>query len=302
MTIIKGTTDFSITEPTVVTIGKYDGLHIGHKSILDRMSTYRSRGYRVAVLTFDVSPSLMGFGNDTDVLMTMNEKEQVFMRYGIDYLVEFPFYEKTASISAQQFIEEYIVDKMNAKAIVVGSDCTFGYQAKGNASMLCDYGPIYGYEVEVIEKLKDGDREISSTYIRELVRDGNVLKADELSFRPFFVNGKFNRGPSQYRAGRVLYYMELPEGKVLPAGGVYYSKVLLDDAFYPALTRVVPGKRRFATYVYGDVKGITRGIISVALFEKMHDLYDLATIKEEDQQATLDIFEGEKWHKMHPRN
>ena len=143
MKIISGTTEFKISEPTVVTIGKYDGIHNGHKLILDRMSSYRARGYRVAVLTFDIPPSMMGFGNDKEVLMTTGEKEQVFAKCGIDYLVEFPFYEKTASIDAQQFIEEYIVDKMNAKAVVVGDDCTFGYQARGNAKMLLDCGPLY---------------------------------------------------------------------------------------------------------------------------------------------------------------
>lgn len=302
MRIITGTTEFKISEPTVVTIGKYDGIHNGHKLILDRMSSYRARGYRVAVLTFDIPPSMMGFGNDKEVLMTTDEKAQVFRRYGIDYLVEFPFYEKTASIDAQQFIEEYIVDKMNAKAVVVGDDCTFGYQARGNAKTLLDCGPLYHYEVEVIEKLKDGDRVISSTYIRELVREGNVHKADELSCRPFFINGKLDRGSSTYRRGRLVYYLDVPEGKVMPNGGVYYSKVLYEDNFYPALTRVIPGKRRLTTYIYGGVKGIARGIISIALFEKMHDLYDFDTIEAEDQQVVEDIFEGQKWHKEHPRN
>lgn len=302
MEIISATTDFVIKEPTVVTIGKYDGVHNGHKLILDKMSSYRARGFKIAVFTFDIPPSLMGFGNDTEVLMMPDEKEQVFRRYGIDYLVEFPFYEKTAAIDARQFVEEYIVDKMNAKAVVVGTDCTFGHKALGNAKLLQELSSVYGYEVEVVDKLMADGVEISSTYIRQLVRNGEVKKADMLSFRPFFVNGQFKRGTSEYNTGRLVYYMDIPAGKVLPTDGVYYSKVFYEDAFYPAMTRVMTNKRKLATYIYGGVKGIARGIISVALFEKAHGLYEFATPQDEEEQKKKDIFEGQKWHKEHPRN
>ena len=180
MRIISGTTDFFIPEKTVVSIGKFDGVHKGHLYIIKRMKEYISRGYKLCVLTFDIPPSSMGFGNDKGVLMTNEEKRRVFEELDVDYYIEFPFYEKTASISAQQFIEEFIVDRLNAAAVVVGEDCTFGQGAAGNAQMLRDYGPLYDYEVEIISKIKDGKHVISSTYLRSLPRADGSKRSEAL--------------------------------------------------------------------------------------------------------------------------
>ena len=100
MNIISGTTDFRIPEKTVVSIGKFDGVHKGHLTIIDRMRKYIRRGYKLCVLTFDIPPSSLGFGSYKGVLMTNVEKRYIFSSLGIDYYIEFPFYEKTASIPA----------------------------------------------------------------------------------------------------------------------------------------------------------------------------------------------------------
>lgn len=302
MNIISGTTEFKIPDKTVVTLGKFDGIHNGHLLILNRMSEYKKRGLKTCVMTFDIPPASLGFGSDQEVLMMKSEKEQVLRKYDIDYLIEFPFYEKTASIGAQQFIEEFIVDRMNAKAVVVGVDCTFGHMAKGNADMLKDYGPIYDFEVTVLDRVKDGDIDLSSTYIRSLVREGKVDKADSLSFRPFFINGRFRRGSTEFSSGLLFYFVDVPEGKVMPCSGLYYSKIWYEECFYPALTRVDKDKRELMTYVYGGVKGIARGEVSVALFERKRDLLVGASAEEQDKQARQDIFDGQKWHKEHPRD
>lgn len=303
MDIISGTIDFNIPDDTVLTIGKFDGIHNGHLLILERMKTYRASGLKLCVMTFDIPPATIGFGKDSDVLMTMGEKRQVFNRFGdIDYLVEFPFTQETAAISPERFIEEYIVGKMHAKAVVVGSDCSFGHKALGNADMLRKYSEKFGYSLEVVNKVMDGDTEISSTYVRRIVREGNVAKADSLSFRPFFINGKFRRGASDFSSGIMMYYMDIAGGKVIPDSGIYFSKVLYEDSFYPALTCVNYDERTLETYVYGGVKGIASGEVSIALFEKKRDIMEFTDVNEKNAQARIDIFDGEKWHKLHPRN
>ena len=134
MKIISGTTDFNIPEETVVSIGKFDGIHKGHMHIIKRMKDYIRRGYKLCILTFDIPPSSLGFGTDKGVLLTNSEKRELFGELEVDYYIEFPFYEKTASIAARDFIEEFIVDRMHAKAVVVGEDCTFGQGAAGKSS------------------------------------------------------------------------------------------------------------------------------------------------------------------------
>lgn len=301
MEIISGTTDFKIKDECVVTIGKFDGLHKGHALILDRMKNYMSRGLKLCVLTFDVPPSALGFGSDRSVLTTNEEKEVVFNSYGVDYLVEFPFYEKTAAISAVQFIEEFIVDKMNAKAVVVGTDCTFGHKASGNAGVLRDFGPIYGYDVVVLNKLHDGDREISSTYIRELVKAGNVSKAYELSCRPYYIYGKLSRYPVGVIPGLECYTIDVSPSKQLPMTGVYFTEVYFDDVFYAAISNVT-GKGQIITYLYNSVKGIEKDKICLAFMERMRDEMDYNSEDDIGEQVRRDIFEGQKWLKEHWRN
>ncbi len=297
MKIISGTTDFSIPEKTVVSIGKFDGVHKGHLYILKRMRDYISRGYKLCILTFDIPPSSMGFGNDKGVLFTNAEKRKVFEELDVDYYIEFPFYEKTASITAQQFIEEFISDRMNAAAVVVGEDCTFGQGAAGNAQMLLDYGRLYDYEAEIINKIKDGKREISSTYLKELAEAGKVKKIRDLSYRPYFVSGKFRRDPVGAGSNIWYYVMDIPDEKVMPLGGVYYSRAVYEEESYMAMTNVRTDNRTLETYIYGGVRGIQRGEVSIALLEWKREEIKFYKISDLNRKIKEDIFEGQKWHK-----
>lgn len=300
MKIISGTTEFAIPEETVVSIGKFDGVHKGHKYIVEMMKKYIRRGYKLCILTFDISPSSLGFGSDKGVLLSNHEKRYIFSELGIDYYVEFPFYEKTASIPAARFIEEFIVDKLNAKAVVVGTDCTFGQGAAGDAQMLRDYGPIYDYEVEIISKIKDGRHEISSTYLKELAAAGKVKKIMNLSYYPYFVHGKFRRDPVKVGASMYYYVMDVPEEKVLPLDGVYYSKAIYDDECYDAMTNVISEDHIMETYIYGGVRGIQRGEVSIALLDYKREELKYYKVSDLNRKIKEDIFDGQKWHKEHP--
>ncbi|MBO4904501.1 MAG: hypothetical protein J5367_04700 [Lachnospiraceae bacterium] len=302
MNIITGTTEFSIPEKTVVSIGKFDGVHKGHLYIVKRMKEYIRRGYKLCVLTFDIPPSSLGFGSDKGVLLTNAEKRSIFAELGIDYYVEFPFYEKTASITAQQFIEEFVSDRLNAGAVVVGEDCTFGQGALGNAQMLRDFGPIYDYEVEIINKIKDGKKVISSTYLKELLADGKTTKVKSLSYRPYHVSGRFRRDPVGVGGNTWYYILDIPEEKSMPLGGVYYSKVVYEDEHYDAMTNVRTDNRTLETYIYGGVRGIQRGDVSIALLEWKREEVKYYKISDLNKQIKQDIFDGQKWHKEHAVN
>ncbi len=297
MDIISGTTEFNIPEKTVVSIGKFDGVHKGHLYILKRMRDYISRGYKLCIMTFDIPPSSMGFGNDKGVLFTNAEKRKVFEELDVDYYIEFPFYEKTASISAHQFIEEFVVDRMNAAAVVVGEDCTFGQGAAGNAQMLRDYGPLYDYEVEIISKIKDGRKEISSTYLKYLAQYGKVKKINDLSYRPYFVSGKFHRDPVSAGSNLWYYVMDIPDEKAMPLGGVYYSKAIYEEESFAAMTNVRTDNRTLETYIYGGVRGIQRGEVSIALLEWKREEIKFYKNSDMNRKIKEDVFEGQKWHR-----
>ena len=297
MKIISGTTEFAIPENTVVSIGKFDGVHKGHMYIVKRMREYIRRGYKLCILTFDIPPSNLGFGSDKGVLYTNAEKRKVFSELDVDYYIEFPFYEKTASITAHQFIEEYIVDRMNAKAVVVGEDCTFGQGAAGNAQLLRDFGPIYDYEVEIIKKIKDGKKEISSTYLKDLLEAGKLRKIRDLSYRPYFIQGRFRRDPVAVGTNIWYYVLDIPEEKVMPLDGVYYSKAIYEDESYDAMTNVRLDNRTLETYIYGGVRGIQRGEVAITLLEWKREEIKFYKVSDLNKKIKEDIFEGQKWHK-----
>ena len=188
MQYFAGTREFQIKEPTAVTIGKFDGLHRGHQKLLREVMRYREKGYKPAVFTFETAPGTLIRGKLQTMITTNEEREENLREAGVEYLVEYPFNHEVAHMDPEQFVAEILVGKMGAKAIVSGPDCHFGYQRKGDAELLRKLAPKYGYEVSIVEKAMDGEREISSTYIREELEKGNIRKANELLGNSFETN------------------------------------------------------------------------------------------------------------------
>ena len=171
-----GQEDFQIQEPTVVTIGKFDGRHRGHQKLLGAMLKWKQEwGYKTAVFTFDMAPAAYIQGTPQKVITTNQERRNNMEKMGIDYLVEYPFKKEVAHLSAEEFLKAILLGQMHAKAIVVGTDCGFGYQRKGDARLLERLKEELGYELEVIEKEQDPGqhRDISSTYVKEELDRGD---------------------------------------------------------------------------------------------------------------------------------
>ena len=209
MKIISGTTDYYITEDTVMTIGKFDGYHKGHACITGEMKKYaKTRGLKTAVLTFSTPPAAVAYRKDMKLLTTTAEKEMIFESLGIDYLVEFPFNEITAAISADEFIEEFIVKRMNAKAVVVGEDCRFGHRASGNVDVLNEYGKRLGFDTCVIKKLVDeiSGKVISSTLLRELMNAGRLDEVNRLCDHPYYIEAAYAKSIPNCSTDDVLYF------------------------------------------------------------------------------------------------
>jgi riboflavin kinase/FMN adenylyltransferase len=275
MEYITGTREFHIEEPSVVTLGKFDGRHRGHQKLLWEMAEVkRKKGYGIAVFTFDMSPSALDMESTQRVITTNLERKNNLERMGVDYLVEYPFTKETAHMEPEEFVKQILVDQMNAKTIVVGTDCTFGYQGAGNADSLYQWKDRYGYELIVVEKEKDDLRDISSTYIRELLDAGNMEKANELLGEPYAIHGTVVHG--NHLGGPVLGFPTaniVPESeKHLPVFGVYVSKVYIDGKYYGGITSI--GKKPtiegefpvgVETYIFGINKDIYGKTIEVQL-------------------------------------
>lgn len=236
-----GETEFKIEEPTVVTIGKFDGRHKGHQKLLGQMLEFKKqKGYKTAVFTFDAAPVARISGTVQKVITTNQERRNNMAKMGIDYLAEYPFTSDVIHLPAKEFVREILIGKMNAKAIVVGTDCGFGYQRSGNAGLLRELADIYGYELEVVIKEKDEQRDISSTYIKEELSRGRIEKANRLLGEPYAIHGTVVHG--NHVGGPVLGFPTVniipPEEKFLPPFGVYVSRVLTDKGCYGGITNI----------------------------------------------------------------
>lgn len=277
MRYIAGTTEFQIEEPTIVTLGKFDGRHRGHQKLLSTMKELKkSTGYATAIFTFSIAPAALMTGEPQTVITTNLERRNNMEKTGIDYLVEYPFSQDMRHMGPDEFVRKILVGCMAAKIIAVGPDCSFGYKGAGDAQLLRELSEELGYKLYVIEKEKDDLRDISSTYIREELDAGNVAKANELLGEPYAIHGTVVHG--NHIGGSILGFPTAniipPPIKRLPKFGVYVSRVLVDGVSYCGVTNIgrkptIQGENPVGveTYLFGLDKSLYGKNIEVQLLE-----------------------------------
>ena len=239
MQYIAETREFQIKEKTVVSIGKFDGLHRGHQKLMHEMLKWKEQGFKIAVFTFATPPGTLVKGKMQTMIMTNPEREMLLERAGVDYIVEYPFDEEVCHMAPEKFVSDILVGHMNAGVIVSGPDCHFGYKAAGDCAMLERLSSEYGYRYFVVDKERDEEGKIiSSTYIREMLADGNIIK--QTSFW-----GIITLSPercSMNAIGHCVYPTRRttvpPAVKHLPKFGVYVTRVTVDGKTYGGLTNV----------------------------------------------------------------
>ena len=241
MECISQKTSFQIPEETVVTIGKFDGKHRGHQKLLGIMAAVKAaQGLKMAVFTFDMPPQARVSGREQEQITTAAERRAQMAAAGVDYLVEYPFTVEVMHYPAEDFLKDILIGCMHARAIVVGTDCAFGYQRSGNADLLRKLADVYGYQLTVVEKEQEDSRDISSSYIKELLRLGKVEKAAELMGHPYTISGRVVHG--NHLGGPVLGFptanLDPPEGKLLPPFGVYVTQTLVNGRWYGSMTNI----------------------------------------------------------------
>lgn len=236
---ICGTTQFYISEKTAVAIGKFDGVHLGHQKLIQELLEQKKNGMKACVFTFDPSPGeLFGFSDGRE-LSTLEEKRKLLEELGVDILIEYPLTRESAAIDPKDFVTEILVKQMHTAFIAAGEDLSFGKDGKGDWKLLQQMGPACGFLVKQIEKVKLGEREISSTYVRGLLEQGEVELVQEALGRPFSFSGEVVHGR---RLGRTLGFptanLQIDGKKLLPPYGVYATKVWVDGKAYSAISNV----------------------------------------------------------------
>lgn len=239
MKIIANTTDFYIEKETAVAIGKFDGVHMGHRRLLLEILEQKKKGLSACVFTFDPTPAVLFGLSDGKELTTKEEKRSLFERLGVDILIEFPLSRETAAISPEDFVRDILVRRMNTRFIAAGSDLSFGNKGAGNAALLEKMSEQMGFSVKTIEKISIEGTPVSSTHIRKLIEEGRLEQAVRMLGMPYIIKGKVVHGN---RIGRTLGFPtvnQLPTtDKLLPPNGVYYSDIRVGDKQYQGITNI----------------------------------------------------------------
>ncbi|MCI7796478.1 MAG: bifunctional riboflavin kinase/FAD synthetase [Lachnospiraceae bacterium] len=298
MQYIVDTKEFQIMEPTVVSIGKFDGLHLGHQKLVKEMLRFRTHGRKAAIFTFSTPPGTLVKGKLQTMIMTNRERALILEQAGIDYLVEYPFDESVLKMEPERFLSEILIGRMGADIIVTGPDCHFGYKAAGDRALLEALAPKYGYRFIVVDKARDPQNKIiSSTYIRDMLAEGRIEKANQLLGYHYYVSGVVEHGRSI--GHRRLYptaNLVPPRVKHLPKYGVYVTRVTVEGKTYGGLTNVgekptIEGKNPAGveTYLYdfqGDLYGKT---IKVELLDFVRPEMKFSSIEELKAQLDYDV-------------
>lgn len=300
MRILKGCTEFHIEEETAVAIGKFDGVHIGHRKLISEILEKKKEGLSACVFTFDPPPDVL-FGQRPPMeLTTKEEKRILFERMGVDILIEFPLNLQTAAILPEQFVKEILSKQMRAGFVAAGSDLSFGRGGEGDSALLCRMQKECGFQVQIIDKICREGREVSSTYVREAVREGRMELVRELLGSPYSISGEIVHGNKLGRRIGMPTINQLPSAnKVLPPFGVYFSEVELEGSVYKGITNI--GKKPTVsreeqigveTFLYNFNQDVYGDFAQVRLFSFRRPEKKFADVQALKRQIREDIEAG----------
>ncbi|MCR4655730.1 MAG: bifunctional riboflavin kinase/FAD synthetase [Lachnospiraceae bacterium] len=312
MIIIKDTINFKLSERTAVSIGKFDGIHKGHGKILKKLDGYKKEGLKTAVFSFDIPPNAYFSGKEQKVLLTPTEKRRVFEDLSVDYLIEFPFNEKTAATDPKVFVEDVLLDSMQAKVIVCGDDISFGSEGRGNLDLLRSYEAEGAVSVCIVDKETYGGEIISSSRIRSEIVSGSIEKANRMLLMPYMFYGEVVHGRRLGRTIGMPTVNLLPEpDKLMPDSGVYYSGTKYAGRDYRSITNigVKPtvvrhnGKDKpvmgVETYIYDFDREIYGDELFVSLYHFVRPERKFSSVDALKAQMKKDIEQGREWHGKH---
>ena len=223
---------------TAIALGKFDGIHVGHQLLIDGLIQEKSNGKNALVFTFGSSPADVLFDDVKKYIYSQEEKAYYFSKLQVDVLLEYPFTKEFAGITPKDFVEQCLVKQLGVRSIYVGEDFRFGNKRSGDVNVLKLLGEEYGFEVHAIPKKTQHGNVVSSTVIRKMLEDDFSI-ANQMLGNPYFVYGKVVHGNHLGNTiGFPTINQEIPELKLVPAYGVYASKVCIDKKEYYAISNL----------------------------------------------------------------
>lgn len=290
MNVFHSVQAFKSTQKTIVTLGTFDGMHIGHQAILNKLKLQKKiYGYQTVVLTFFPHPRMV-LKTDTKIslLNTIDERVALIDSFGIDCLVVQEFTQEFANLSAEEFVKSILVDQFNIGKIIIGYDHRFGKNRSADIHDLIEFGNKYHFDVEQISAEELNDVSVSSTKIRNALTNGDVALAKTYLGYPYMVSGKVVAGK---QLGRTIGYptanIQVAEDyKLIPAIGVYVVGVTVKGANYYGMLSIGTN----------PTVGGTEKTIEVFIFDFNDTIYNeeisvqfLTKIRNEEHFPSVDV-------------
>ena len=279
---IATTAEFKSNSQSVITIGTFDGVHVGHRAIIKRLvSSAKQEGLVSVVLTFFPHPRMV-LQKDSDIKLinTLAEKKQLLQEIGLDYFVVEPFTYEFSRLTALQYVRDILVGQLKAKKIIIGYDHRFGRNRNADIQDLKKYGVEFGFEVEEISAQQLNEVSVSSTKIRKALAKGAIDTANTYLGYPFSITGTVTKGKA---LGRTIGYPTAnlyvsQTYKLIPKNGVYVVKALIDNTLTYGITSIGTNPT-----VGGTAKSIETFFLDTHtdLYDKHLQLYFLEHIREE---------------------
>src|SRR5947207_14233346 len=240
MRLFHGTDNAAITRPTVLTLGVFDGLHLGHQRIMQTVvERAKATGASPTVITFEPHPrAVLHPESAPPLLQTFDQKIEAMGVLGIEQTIVIHFDRAFSQIRAEDFLRDVVVDRLHAKEVYLGRGFFFGHNREGNIDLLRRVSEQLGFFADEVPEVRLRGRRIGSTRIRELLLEGQVNLARRMLGRPYGVEGPVVRGAER---GAQLGFPTaniLPRNRVVPRGGVYVTTTLIDKKWWRSVTNI----------------------------------------------------------------
>jgi riboflavin kinase/FMN adenylyltransferase len=288
---------FGAESRAVLSVGNFDGLHLGHQQIL-RLVLERARAIAQpsAVVTFDPHPlRVLRPQQAPPMIQTLAQRLAGFDRMGLDAALVLLFDRALSLLSPEEFIEHILIQHLHIVAIFVGANFRFGHGGAGNVALLADFGKQHGFEVETVSPVEVAGQVVSSTAIRNAIAEGNVTDAASLLGSPFSLTGKIHPGAGR---GRTILFPTLnlaPEQELLPKHGVYATESVIGANVHRSVTNV--GTRptfdgqnvTVESYLLGFKEQVTGGPMEVRFHARLRNEQKFSGPDQLRAQMTRDI-------------
>ena len=287
----------------VLTIGNYDGIHIGHRRIIElvRKKAAEMNGTSM-LMTFHPHPlQMLQPDQELPSITPLSKKIALIEETGIDVLIIVPFTQEFGLVEADEFIKGILVDHLKIKGLVIGYDFRFGRAGKGDTLLLKEYGSKYGFTVDVVEQITIDREKVGSNKIRILVRNGDVAGAGHLLGRPYSLGGQVVSGMSR---GREIGFPTVnlrTDHSLVPGNGVYVTQLEHDNEKYGSVTNIGynptfgNAERTIETFIL-DFQGSLYGCnITLHFLKRIRDEVKFGSVQELVKRITADVGEAKAY-------